>query len=291
MESGTPAQSRFGADAVRKSPESGGEVVRLYLELARRSFQQQFAYRGATLAGIFVNGIFGIMIASVFLALYNSQSSGGMDDVQGWSKDQTITLVWINQSLLMTVYLWGWCGVTHNIQSGAIVNELLKPYDYFCYWLSRDLGRALAHSLIRGVPTFLTGIALFDVLAPETSARFVAFLVSIVLAVIVSFCLRFIVNLAGFWVLDYRGIAAMFTAVLNVLSGMLAPLAFLPDPVRIVADVLPFKAVIMTPNEVYLGQVPIWQGLGFQILWIGALVAIARKLMAIGERQLVVQGG
>lgn len=231
------------------------------------------------------------MIASVFLALYHSQASGGIEDVQGWSKDQTITLVWINQSLLMTVYLWGWWEVSRNIQSGAIVTELLKPYDYFSYWLSRDLGRALAHSLIRGLPTFIVGIVLFDILFPETWTRFVAFVISIALAVTVSFCLRFIVNLVGFWVLDYRGIAAMFTAVLTVLSGMLAPLAFLPDPVRIIANVLPFRAVIMTPNEVYLGQVAIWEGLGFQALWIAVLTVGARKAMGIGERQLVVQGG
>src|SRR5680860_1515949 len=249
--------------------------MRLYLELARRSFQQTLTYRGATLAGIFVNGIFGIMLASVFLALYQSQAGGGSGEVQGWSRDQTITLVWINQSLLMTVYLWGWWEVTRNIQSGAIVSELLKPYDYFSYWLSRDLGRAFAHSLIRGVPTFVIGLILFDVLLPETWVRFVTFLVSIALAVTVSFCLRFMVNLAGFWVLDYRGIASIFTAAINVLSGMLAPLAFLPEPVRILANALPFRAVIMTPNEVYLGQVPIWQGLGFQLVWICVLVAVS----------------
>jgi ABC-2 type transport system permease protein len=265
--------------------------MRLYVELARRSFQQTLAYRGAALAGIFTNGIFGIMIASVFLALFHSQSSGGSEAVQGWTKDQTITLVWINQSLLMTVYLWGWWEVTRNIQSGAIVTELLKPYDYFTYWLSRDLGRAMAHFLIRGIPTFLIGVIVFEMLAPASWLRFIAFLASVALAVVVSFCLRFLVNLAGFWVLDWRGVAMMFAAIMNVFSGMLAPLAFLPEPIRIAANALPFRAVIMTPNEVYLSQVPIWQGLGFQLLWIAILIVLSKWIMGIGERQLVVQGG
>jgi ABC-2 type transport system permease protein len=265
--------------------------MRLYLELARRSFQQQFAYRAAALAGIFTNGIFGIMIASVFLALYQSQASGGTTSVEGWTKDQTITLVWINQSLLMTVYLWGWWEITRNIQSGAIANELLKPYDYFTYWISRDLGRALAHFLVRGLPTFLVGVIFFDVLMPGTWVTFAAFLASIALAVTVSFCLRFIVNLAGFWVMDYRGLSAIFAALINLLSGMLAPLAFLPGPIRDAAYVLPFRAVIMTPNEIYLGQVPIWQGLGLQLLWIAVLILACRYVLGLGERQLVVQGG
>jgi ABC-2 type transport system permease protein len=189
------------------------------------------------------------------------------------------------------VYLWGWWEVTRNIQTGAIVSELLKPYDYFSYWLSRDLGRALAHTLIRGVPTFVIGILVFDLLLPDNWVRFVAFLISVGLAVVVSFCLRFTVNLAGFWVLDHRGIASMFTAVFNLLSGMLAPLAFLPEPLRVAANVLPFRAVIMTPVEVYLSQTSIWAGLGLQVFWIFVLTLVARWVMAIGERQLVVQGG
>jgi ABC-2 type transport system permease protein len=185
--------------------------------------------------------------------------------------------VWINQSLLMVVYLWGWWEVTRTIQSGAIATELLKPYDYFAYWLSRDLGRGLAHILLRGVPTFITGFLLFDVLLPETGWRVIGFLLSIPLAITVSFCLRFIANLGGFWVMDYRGLMSIYVATINILSGMLAPLAFLPGPLRDLANVLPFRAVIMTPNEIYLGQVGIMEGLVLQAGWIVALIVVAKS--------------
>lgn len=264
--------------------------MRLYYEFAIRGFQQTLTYRAAALAGIFTNGVFGVMIASVYLAFYASLNSGNQA-VEGWTRDQTITLVWINQSLLMTVYLWGWWEVTRSIETGAIVTDLLKPYDYFTHWLCRDLGRALAHFLIRGIPTFMVGMVFFDILLPETAARFAGFLVSIALAVTTSFCLRFIFNVLGFWVIDHRGIGNMYGAVINVFSGMLAPLAFLPGPMRDLALVMPFRAVIMTPNEVYLGQVAIWEGLLFQLTWIAALVVGARWLLSRGERRLVVQGG
>jgi ABC-type uncharacterized transport system permease subunit len=54
---------------------------------------------------------------------------------------------------------------------------------------------------------------------------------------------------------------------------------------------LPFRAVIMTPNEIYLGQVPVWEGLALQVVWILVLVLAARVILGLGERQLVVQGG
>lgn len=264
--------------------------MRLYLELARRAFRQQLAYRGATLAGIFTNAIFGMMIASVYLGLYRSQGDDNAV-VRGWSADQTVTLVWINQSLLMTVYMWGWWEVIRTIQSGEIVMDLLKPMDFFAYWLSRDVGRAAAHFLIRGVPTFTIGVLLFDVVVPESVLHALAFGLSIPLAVVVSFAFRFMLNLAGFWVLDHRGISYLSMALINLLSGFLIPLAFFPAPLRIISEILPFRAIIMIPNEIYLGQINPALGLLFQCLWIGVMVLGARWILAKGERKVVVQGG
>jgi ABC-2 type transport system permease protein len=264
--------------------------MRLYLELARRAFRQQLTYRGAALAGVFTNGIFGVMIASVYLGLYRSQAGEG-SDVRGWSANDAVTLVWINQSLLMTVFLWGWWEVVRTIRSGEIVMDLLKPMDFFAYWLARDLGRAAAHLLIRGIPTFAIGVLLFDVLAPRSVLHGIAFVASIPLAVIVSFAFRFSLNLAGFWVLDHRGISYLSMAVINLLSGFLIPLAFFPTPLRLVAETLPFRAIIMIPNEIYLGRIDPVHGLLFQCFWIVAMVAGARWLLAKGTRKVVVQGG
>ena len=263
--------------------------MRLYLELARTSFQLQFAYRAATLAGIFTNGIFGIMIASIYLAFFESQ--GGDGPVATWTASETVTLIWINQSLLMVVFLWGWWEVTRSIETGAIASELLKPFDYFSYWLARDLGRALAHLLIRGIPTFTIGGILFDLLAPASRLAAIGFLASLVLAVTVSFCLRFMSNLAGFWVFEHRGVAIIYAAIINLLSGMLVPLDFLPAPVQTLANLLPFRAVLMVPNEIYLGRTPIWEGLLLQAFWIAALVVVSKWVLRAGEQKLVVQGG
>jgi ABC-2 type transport system permease protein len=266
------------------------ESMRVYFELARRSFAQQFAYRGATLAGIFTNSIFGTMIASVFLGLFRSRAGEG--EVAGWSAAETLTYVWVNQALLMPVYLWGWFEVTRSIQTGAIVSDLLKPLDFYTYWLSRDLGRAAAHLLIRGVPTFLIGAFLFrQMLLPGEASRWAAFLVSVVMAVMVSFAWRFIQNTAGFWIIDHRGVSYMAAMLVNFFSGLLLPLAFFPPWLEFVANVLPFRAILMVPNEVLLGQRSVLSGLALQLFWVVVMTAIARALLRVGERKVVIQGG
>jgi len=262
--------------------------VRIYLELGIRSFHQVLTYRGATLAGLFTNSVFGVMLASIMIGYYGSVGDG---EVRGWDAQQALTLTWINQSLLMVVSMWGWWEVARTIQNGSIAMDFLKPINFVGYWLSRDLGRAVGHALVRFIPTFFIGSLLYDLLAPVSIGNAIAFVPSVALAVIVSFGFRFLLNMSGFWVIDHRGINYLAMAVLNLLSGFLLPLAFFPDPLLRVINLLPFRAIIMIPNEIYLGQIGIAEGLAIQAFWAIALLGASQWLLAQGERKVVVQGG
>jgi ABC-2 type transport system permease protein len=261
--------------------------MRVYIELARRSFAQQFAYREATLAGLFTNSVFGIMLASVFLGLYQSRSG----PVAGWSADETVRYVWINQSLLMVLFVWGWWEVAQTIRTGAIVTDLLKPIDYYAYWMARDVGRAGAQLIIRGMPTLAIGWVLFHLQFPTSPVRWVEFLVSIFFAVLVSFAFRFLINLATFWTIDYRGLSYASIVLVNLFSGLLLPLTFFPAWLLTIANLLPFRSLMMLPNEVLAGHRSPWSAYGLQIFWVVALSALAQLVMKRAEKKLVVQGG
>lgn len=263
--------------------------MRIYLELARLAFQQQFAYRAATFAGLFTNSIFGVMLASVYLGLFSSQPDGA--SVEGFTAAQTVTYVWIGQALIMPVYMWGWWEIVQTIRTGAVVTDMLKPTDYFTYWLSRDAGRAAAHVVLRLFPTLVIGSILFDLVWPDSIGRGIAFLASIPFAVLISFCFRFMMNLWGFWVLDHRGLAGFAVVFVGVFSGHLLPIAWYPDPIRDVINALPFRAIVMTPVEIWLGQVSIVAGLGLQVFWSMVMVLAAHALQTLAERKVVVQGG
>lgn len=262
--------------------------MRIYRELAVRSFRQVLTYRGATLAGLFTNAIFGVIIASVFIGYYGAVDGTA---VRGWSEQQTITLMWISQSILMVMYLWGWWEIARTIQTGAVAMDMLKPVNFVGYWLSRDLGRAAAQMIVRFVPTFIIGNLLYSLLAPASIANAVAFFASIALGVVVSFGWRFLLNISGFWLVDHRGINYLAMAAINILSGLLIPLAFLPDPILAVVNLLPFRAIVMIPGEIYLGQIPIAEGLAIQAFWSVALLLLGSWVFSLGEKKVVVQGG
>lgn len=261
--------------------------MRVYLEIARLAARQQIAYRAATLAGLFTNSVFGVILGSVMLGFYGSIDGA----VNGWTADDAITLIWINQSLLMVMYLWGWWDVSRTIQTGSIATDFLRPVSWYGLWLSRDFGRALAAVFLRMIPTLAVGWVLFDISLPASPARAAWFLAAVTLGVWVSFSIRLLTNLTAFWLIDHRGIAALSIMFTTFLSGMVMPIDFFPEPLRTIAGILPFQAINMAPNNAWLGKGDPTLIIAVQLFWIIVLALLCGIVLKRGKRKLVVQGG
>ncbi len=121
-----------------------------------------------------------------------------------------------------------------------------------------------------------------------------AFPVSVVLAVTVSFAFRFLFNLSAFWLLDYRGVGGLAMVVSTFFSGQIVPIAFFPDWLGTIAWALPFAAMVQAPVEVFLGHARGLELAGLLVLqaaWALVLLAAGRAVYAAGTRKLVIQGG
>jgi ABC-2 type transport system permease protein len=262
--------------------------VRLDWEIAKRGWRRYAAYPWATAAGIFTNTIFGFLQAYILLAVYRHRSHVG-----GYDASDTVTYVWLAQSMIMTVYIFGWQELALRVRDGSIVTDLARPLDPQRYWLAYDLGRAPYHLLFRGVLPFVLGAFVFELHYPSPLDALV-FLVSLTLAVVVSFGVRFLYNVAAFWLLDFRGVMTLTVTVVLFFSGMVLPLRFFPHWLREVSYALPFASILQTPVDVWLGKRSGLALVGFlalQAAWAIALLALGRLVFARGTRKLVVQGG
>ena len=56
--------------------------MRLYLEVARRSYARISTYRSATVAGVFTNTVFGFLLAYVLRAVYTARNVVAADVVE-----------------------------------------------------------------------------------------------------------------------------------------------------------------------------------------------------------------
>jgi ABC-2 type transport system permease protein len=90
------------------------------------------------------------------------------------------------------------------------------------------LGRAGFAVLTRFVGPVVVGAIAFPCTRRARPATYVLFACSMLLATIVCFGCRFLVNAAAYWLLDARGPQVAWTLLSAVLGGLYFPLWFLP---------------------------------------------------------------
>jgi len=264
-------------------------ALRADFEIARRGYARYAAYRAATIAGLFTNTVFGFLRSFILLGLYEHRSVIG-----GYDATATLTYTWLTQALMTPVVVWGWRDLALRIRSGDIATDLIRPIEPLRAGLAFDLGRALYHLIFRGIPPFLLGAVVFRLAVPGEPLVWLAFLVSVVLAVVVSFAFRFLYNLASFWLLDDRGVAVLAMIAVSFFSGFMIPIAFFPDWLAAIARATPFPSMLQLPIDIFVGAVQgpaILATLALQLAWAVALLAAAQAVLRIGVRRLVVQGG
>ena len=263
--------------------------MRLYLEVAKKSFQRQITYRSATIAGLLTNLFFGILRASVMIAVY-----GAAIRVAGYTLTDAITYTGVTQGLIAAVALWGWFDMLNSIKSGEVANDLSRPFDYYGFWLAQDMGRGLYQLVARGVSMVLAFSLLFHITLPDTLGQWWLTLISIGLGMLLSFAWRFMVSAAAFWVMDAVGFARMAYFLVLFPSGFLIPLDFMPDWLQRVCNATPFPGIINTPLTIYLGHARGVDALALilsQLAWAAVLIALGRLVLEAGRRKLTIQGG
>lgn len=259
--------------------------------LAGAGFRRYATYRQATVAGAFTNTVFGFLRCFVMLAV--AAAAGGT--AAGYRGPQLVTYVWVGQGLLTVVQLWGWTELADRIRTGDVQSDLLRPLHPVVSYLAADLGRAGHGALTRFVVPTVVGALCFDMYAPHALLSYPAFVLSTVLAVIVSFGVRYLVNLTAFWLLDIRGVNTLWQLATGVLTGLYFPLAFLPGWAQAVLWLgTPFPALFQAPIDVLVERGDVaHRGLLLldQACWAAVALAACVLVQRKAERKLVVQGG
>lgn len=263
--------------------------MRLYYEIAIRSFRRATTYRSAYLAGILTNAFFGALRSFLFIALYGA---GGAE--AGFTRADALSYTWITQSLISIGAGWIFgTELTASIRSGDVVTDLSRPWSFYGYWLSQSLGERAFNLLVRGSLTYLIGILYFGAYVPSAT-EFVLFTAAITLALLVSFALSFIVNLTAFWLVENSGVMVIANLLLGFFSGFLLPIDFFPPQLAMAARLLPFQAITGLPAQIFLGQLTgpaLIEALLLQAFWVVVLTGLAALLLRAALVKVLVQGG
>ncbi len=274
------------------------ELARPYIAAFASRFLQMLQYRTAALAGFGTQCWWGGIKVMVLAAFYGGASMAGTP----MSLTQAITYSWLSQGLLVLVPWLGDPEVAQAVRTGAVAYDRLRPVDAYALWFARSAGWIGARVLPRvalmaafaGIALPLAGLGDWAWQPPASFSAAVAFLASVVLALLLSTSMVMLLNIAATAALNERGINALAGPVVIVFSGNLLPLMLLPDSWQTALLLQPFAGVVDIPARIYFGLMSGWQamaGLVLQSFWIVALVVFGRVAMQRTMRRLEVQGG
>jgi ABC-2 type transport system permease protein len=259
--------------------------VGLHRALFFAGFQRQATYRLALISGLATNVFFGLIRTALFGALYDERASvGGLD------RSQALTYVWVVQSLFGIVWaVWIW-ELPDAVRSGAFEAELTRPGDVLSRLLTFDLGRMANLAIVRATVPLLGAALLLDLTVPTSVGGWALVPVSVALAAVMGFCLRFLIGVSAFWTPDYRGVYSIAFPLVWFFSGFLIPVEFFPGALRTVAELGPLAAMLTAPVRVVTGR-GVGGALVLQVVWAVVLLLVCRAVLAAGERRWVTTGG
>ncbi|GAA1628411.1 ABC-2 family transporter protein [Kribbella alba] len=263
----------------------------VYWAIAVRSFHRFSTYRIATLSGAFTNTVFGFIFCGVYLTLWDARPGLG-----GYDVSDALTFVWLQQGLLMPIGIFGATTTVElgeRVRTGDIAVDLYRPTQLMIWWLSVDAGRAAFQLLARGGFPLLVGALVFDLNFPSSGVQWLAVAVALVLGVLVSFGIRYLVALSGFWITDSRGLESLAMVLSLLFSGTILPLVVFPGWIGSVARATPWAATMQVPIDVWLGRNPggVTSALMFQLFWIVVLLLAGHFATTLATRKVVIQGG
>ena len=198
--------------------------MRLYVEVARRTYARISTYRSATVAGVFTNTVFGFLLAYVLLAVYEQR-----DTVGGFDALDALTFTFVAQGLLMPLGLFGGTEIADRITTRRRHRRPAAPVR------PPGLvggGRLRQGRLLPALPRHPSvrrrARSCSTCRCPRSGARLAFLRERRPRRSAVAFGWRYLLQLSGFWLLDVRGPNQLGWLAAQFLSGAFIPIVLLP---------------------------------------------------------------
>lgn len=259
-----------------------------YMQIAAIKFRNNMAYRFEYIMGILNTVLNFLVYWCIYKALY-----GGASEIDGITFSMVTTNFIISLGLT-SAFSKNEMFLQDKIKQGTIANELLKPVNFKFRMMFEDLGDGFFKVVFNFLPAVIVAMIFTPIEAPAGIFNLALCFASMIFGYIVLWHISFIVQTLAFWLFNVWGLITIKNVIVNILSGALLPLWFMPKPILNIIKYTPFDSIFFTPVQLYLGQIQGYEiifNFGRQLLWIGILYVIGEFLWRKGIKRLVVQGG
>ncbi len=260
--------------------------LRKYLMAYRLALSKALVYRTNLLLGA-INVLiwFGTLIL-LYLSL------GGA--IGGYSTAELVTYILGTSLLAATLFTNVMDQMADEIVEGDLVNYLLRPINYFYYWIARGAAvRSVLLVIAFGEIVLLSLTVSDDVLLQTNPMVLLQTAVLCLGSLAMITCFDFIAAALSFWTERGFGPRWLFMICTRFLSGAALPIALMPHWAQTIFYATPFPSLIASPVESYLGHLSpstFLLTLLTQWSWIAVSLIVLTVLWRKGTKSYVAYG-
>lgn len=173
------------------------------------------------------------------------------------------------------------------VRDGTVSNYLLKPVSFLKYQFSMFTAEKVIYLINVFVPLLVFLFLLRDYLTFH-ALRLLLFMFSCVLALILKFFVYLIFGVLAVWIEEISSILDLWTSLSFLLAGGVFPLNMLPKIGYNIISFLPFKYMMFTPINMYIGNLTVIEmseNLLIQIIWIVVMGIVFKILWAKANKR------
>lgn len=212
----------------------------------------------------------------------------------GYSQSQMLTYI-LGTSLMFSITLASRSGeIGGEINSGTLSNYLIRPINYFFYWVAKDIADKAMNISFGVIELCILFFLLQPPLFIQTNITLLILTcITILLAACINFFFNVLIGFLGFWTPEIWAPRFIFYILTTFFAGSLFPLDILPENIFTIFSFLPFTYMLYFPLKVYLGQLAypaIFQGLLICLFWTIAMYFITRFVWNKGLKTYTAQG-
>ncbi|MEO8953091.1 MAG: ABC transporter permease [Ktedonobacteraceae bacterium] len=219
-----------------------GVALRKYMAVLRVSIANNLAY----LTEVVFRAAFLAVFIYIFLQLWTATfAAKGVHSVGGFRISDMVWYLAATETIALSLPQLTRL-IDQEVRSGQLAYLLGRPCSYVLYHYAEYLGGRFVR-LVMNSAVALVLAWLFVGPPPFTWMGLLAWPLVLFLAISIDFVVYFSIGLLAFWTEETTPFFLIVNRMALVLGGVLAPLEVLPQPIRGIAQVLPFSAVLYGP--------------------------------------------
>jgi ABC-2 type transport system permease protein len=260
--------------------------VGTYIEFARKKFLNNMAHKVDNIMGI----IGTCLQFFIFWCFYRSVF-GTSNEISGINFSMVSTNLILSLGL-SNAFRFSDLFIHQKIRNGYITNEFLKPVNFKLRLITEKLGDTVFRLAFVFLPALFILMCLVKIEKPAGILALILFIICAMLGFIILWQISFIVQMGSFWTVNIWSISTIKNVVINIFSGSIFPLWFMPDKIMNIIRFTPLDLIYFAPVRLYLGEIGIGEMIiifGRQFFWICILYAIGEIMWKLGQRELAMQ--